>query len=152
MGWIWNLWYLVWKLIKHIIIVYGKILQNLKWQLSANARFGLDQLEARLNGGNVHILKLTYFAKFESSSTKLTYWYRDKMATIFQTFSNTFSLMKMYKFRLRFHWSLFPRVKLTKFQHWFRQWLGAVQATSHYLNQWWLVYWRIYASHGLNEL
>ena len=23
---------------------------------------------------------------------------------------------------------------------------------SHYLNQWWLIYWRIYASHGLNEL
>ena len=26
------------------------------------------------------------------------------------------------------------------------------QATSHYLNQWWSVYWRIYASLGLNEL
>ena len=29
--------------------------------------------------------------------------------------------------------------------------IGAGQATSHYLNQWWLVYWRIYASLGLNE-
>ena len=29
-------------------------------------------------------------------------------------------------------------------------WAG--QATSHYLNQCWLVYWRIYASLGLNEL
>ena len=29
---------------------------------------------------------------------------------------------------------------------------GAVQATSHYLNQWWLGYRRIYASLGLNEL
>ena len=26
------------------------------------------------------------------------------------------------------------------------------QATSRYLNQWWLVHWRIYASLGLNEL
>ena len=26
------------------------------------------------------------------------------------------------------------------------------QAASHYLDQWWLVYWRIYASLGLNEL
>ena len=26
------------------------------------------------------------------------------------------------------------------------------QATSHYLNQWWLIYWRIYASLGLNDL
>ena len=39
----------------------------------------------------------------------------------FQTaFSNTFSWMKMYKFRLRFQWSLFSMVQLTIFQHWFR--------------------------------
>ena len=31
-----------------------------------------------------------------------------------------FSWMKMYKFWLRFHWSLFPRVQLTIFQHLFR--------------------------------
>ena len=82
----------------------------------------------------------------------LTLWGRDKMAAIFQTiFSNEFSWMKMYEFRLRFHWSLFIRVQLTTFQHWFRSWLGADQA-SHYLNQWWLVYWRIYVSPSLNEL
>ena len=68
------------------------------------------------------------------------------------TFRGAFSWMKMCEFRLNFHWSLFPRVQLTIFQHWFRQWLGAVQATSHYLNQWWLDYRRIYASLGLNEL
>ena len=68
------------------------------------------------------------------------------------TFSNAFSLMKIHEFRLRFHWSLFVRFELTIFQHWFRKWLGAGQATNHYLNQWWLVYWRIYASLGLNEL
>ena len=28
----------------------------------------------------------------------------------------------------------------------------ADQATSHYLNQWWLAYWRTYVSLGLNEL
>ena len=78
---------------------------------------------------------------------------RDKMAAISQTtLSNAFSRMKMLEFLLRFHWNLFLMVQLTIFQHWFRLWLGAVQATSHYLNQWWLVYWRIYASFGLNEL
>ena len=83
----------------------------------------------------------------------LTHWGRDKMAAIFQTtFPNAFSWMKMFKFRLRFHWSLFPRVQLTVFQHWFRKWLGAGQATSHYLDQWWLIYWRMYASLGLIEL
>ena len=52
----------------------------------------------------------------------------------------------------KFHWSLFISVQLTIFQHWFRWWLGADQATSHYLNQWWLDYRRIYASLGLNEI
>ena len=60
------------------------------------------------------------------------------MAAIFQRiFSNAFSWMKIYKFRSRFHWSLFPRVQSTIFQHWYRKWLGTGQATSHYLNQWW---------------
>ena len=51
----------------------------------------------------------------------LTHWGRDKTAAIFQTtFSNEFSWMKMYEFRLRFHWSLFLRFELTISQHWFR--------------------------------
>ena len=83
----------------------------------------------------------------------LTHWGRDKMDAISQTtLSNAFLRMKMLKFWLKFHCSLFLRVQLTRFQDWFRQRLGACQATSHYLNQWWLVYWRIYASLGLNEL
>ena len=50
---------------------------------------------------------------------RLTHWGRDKMAAIFQTTSsNAFSWMKVYEFRLRFHWSLFLRVQLTVFQHW----------------------------------
>ena len=52
----------------------------------------------------------------------LTHWGWDKMATIFQmTVSSVFSWMRMYKFLLRFHLSLFFRV------------------TSHCLSQWWLV-------------
>ena len=83
----------------------------------------------------------------------LTHWGRDRMDAISQTpFLSAFSWMKMYEFRLKFHWSLFLRVQLTIFQHWFRWWLGAGQATSHYLNQWWFIYWCIYASLGLNEL
>ena len=38
------------------------------------------------------------------------------MAAIFQTtFPNAFSLLKIYKFRLRFHWNLLGRVQLTIF-------------------------------------
>ena len=60
--------------------------------------------------------------------------------------------MKLFELRLRFHWSLFLRVQLAIFQHWFREWLGADQAPSHCLNQWWSIYWCTYASLGLNAL
>ena len=44
-----------------------------------------------------------------------------KWPSFFQTtFSNGFSWLKMYEFRLTFHWSLFPGVQLTIIQHWFR--------------------------------
>ena len=83
----------------------------------------------------------------------LTHLGRDKMDAISQTItSSAFSCMKIFEFLLKFHWSLLVRVQLTIFDHWFRLWLGAVQATSNYLNQWWLVSWRIYAPLGLNEL
>ena len=83
----------------------------------------------------------------------LTHWGQDKIDTILQMlFSSTFSWMKMSELWLKFHWSLFLRVQITIFQHWFRKWLGAIQVTSHYLNQWWLVYQWIYTSLGLNEL
>ena len=83
--------------------------------------------------------------------TDLTHWGQDKMAALFQmTCSNAFSWMKMYEFWLRFHWSLFLRVQLTVFQHWFRLWLGTGQGTSYYRNQWWLIYWCIFVSLDLN--
>ena len=42
---------------------------------------------------------------------------------------------------------MYLRIQLTISQNWFRKWLGAGQATTHCLNQWWLIYW-----HSLNEL
>ena len=53
------------------------------------------------------------------------------------TFSNAFSWIKNLEFGLKFQWSLFLRAQLLIFQYWFRWWLGAGQATAHYLNQWW---------------
>ena len=83
----------------------------------------------------------------------LTYWGRDKMAPVSQTtLSNAFLWMKISESWIKFHWSSFLMVLLKIFQYWFWWWLGADQATSHYLNQWWLDHWRIFASLGLNEL
>ena len=64
-----------------------------------------------------------------------------------KTFSNEFSWIKMFELLLKFHWhSLSPWVQLTISQHWLRQWFGAEQATSHYLNQCCPIHWRIYAA------
>ena len=51
----------------------------------------------------------------------LTHWGRDNMAAILQTtLSIAFSWIKMLQFQLNLHLSLFQRVHLTLFQHWFR--------------------------------
>ena len=74
------------------------------------------------------------YQPFCVSLNVLTNWRRDKMATILQTvLLNTFSWMKTLKFWLKFHWILFQTVQLIIFQHWFRWWLGAILATSHYI-------------------
>ena len=74
----------------------------------------------------------------DGSHFGLTHWGRDNIATISQTiFLAAFSWMKSFVFWLKFHWSLFLKVQSTIFQHWFRWWLVAEQATNHYLNQWW---------------
>ena len=66
----------------------------------------------------------------------LTHLPLDKMAAIWQTtFSSASSWMKSFVFWFEFHLSFFLGVQLTIDQHWPRLWLGAEQATSHYLNQ-----------------
>ena len=57
---------------------------------------------------------------FQCNDFPLTHWVRDKMVSIFHTFSNVFSWMKMYTFRLILHWNLFLSVQLTILQHWLR--------------------------------
>ena len=75
---------------------------------------------------------------FNRVAIDFTHCGRDKINTMLQTpFSNAISWMKMFEFRLKFHWIMFLKVQLTIFQHLFRKWLGVKQATSHYLNQWW---------------
>ena len=73
----------------------------------------------------------------------LTHWSRDKMAAISQTiFSNAFFRMKMFV-----PWVRIGNIPaLVQITAWYRP------GTSHYLNQWWLVYWRIYASLCFNVL
>ena len=84
---------------------------------------------------------------------KSTHWGRDKMAAISQTtLSNAFSWIKMFEISIKISLKFVPKGPINNIPALFRRWLGSVQAASHYLNQWWLVYRRIYASLGLNQL
>ena len=45
----------------------------------------------------------------------------------FRWYWNAFSWMRMFEFRLIFHWSMFLKVKLAIFQHWFRYGLAPIR-------------------------
>ena len=87
------------------------IIPCLSWDLSWNVMYP---------GGSTEVTSRRSLLLDDRVIT-LTHRGWDKMAAIWQTtFSNVFSWMKMYEFRLRFHWSLFLRFQSTIFQHWFR--------------------------------
>ena len=66
-----------------------------------------------------------------------THWGRDKIATISQTtFLNAIPWTKCI-FSFELFWNMFPGIQSSIYQHWFIWWLGAKQATSHYLNHCW---------------
>ena len=92
-----------------IIIVH----QWFKWWLGTRISHCLNQWWSSLlkHVWVIRLVELTHWG----------HWGRDKMDAILQTpFWSAFSWMKMFEFRLKFHWSLFLRVQLTIFQHWFR--------------------------------
>ena len=83
----------------------------------------------------------------------LTQWGRGKMAAIFQTtYSNAFSWIKMFEFRLRFHWNLSLGVQLIISSIGSDNGLApARQQVINWTNYDGLFYWPIYASLGLHE-
>ena len=106
MGWCWNKQQTsTWTNDRQSPWQYTGLRAAASWYMEAGTKWPRQHFQ------QIHLFKEKY----------LTHWGRDKMAAIFQTtFSNAFSWMKMLKFLLRFHWSLFPRVQSTIFHHWFR--------------------------------
>ena len=71
----------------------------------------------------IYVMKLVSIITVVMSflAISLTHWGRDEIDAILQTTSSSaFSWMKMFEFLSKVHWSLFLRVELTIFQHWFR--------------------------------
>ena len=76
----------------------------------------MDALMGWFHTSSVYVGNVVY-TWFQPSSF-LTHWLRHKIDIISQTtFSNAFSWMAMYEFRLRFYWSFCLSFKLAMFQH-----------------------------------
>ena len=99
-----------------------------------------------------HQLMRPAFIKEWDVFTFNTHWGRGKWPPYYRRHFQIHFLNENVWILIKISLKFVPRSPLTIFHHWFRKWLGADQATSHYLNQWVLVYRRIYASLGLNEL
>ena len=79
---------------------------SLTWNYTALQNFGITWEHSR--HARVSVPSLGYLLPM------LTHWGRDKMDAISQTTcSIAFPWMKIFEFRLKFHWSLFLRVQLT---------------------------------------
>ena len=113
------------KLADHDNFINLKFGFDEKWfKILSNATFDSDTCNVSLclENRSMPVFNMpTFHRELASIWYVLTHWGRDEMNNISQTtFLNVFSSMKMFEFRLKFHWSLFPRVQLTIFQHWFR--------------------------------
>ena len=83
----------------------------------------------------------------------LTYWGRGKFVAMSQTFSNAFSLIKIYGIRLQVHWNLLRSFELIIFQHSsLIQKMAWRRPGDKPLCEPMMFYWRISMSLGFNEL
>ena len=122
-------------------ISFNEFLQRRKswrmWIKKTAERISLFTLVCNIHSSEWSTFAAVLFTENINTLTS-THWGRDKMSASLQTtFSNAFSGLKLFEFRLKLHWRLSQRVTFTKCQHWFREWLDAKQATGQYLNQWW---------------
>ena len=103
---------------KHMTIIYEKYLtvSNLYFSMTSNDF-------QRLFQAKWHFSRPTSNSMTFQGKLKIPWLFQARMNQAY-CFSereiSSFSWLKMCKFRLRFHWSLFPRVQLIIFRHWFR--------------------------------
>ena len=95
--------------------------QNWRYRRFLKSSLTQDHVNAMFDETDSKVLNYQNCRRSTSPYSVLTHWGRYKMAAISQTtLSIAFLWMKMLEFRLNFHWSLFLRIQLTIFQHWFR--------------------------------
>ena len=83
-------------------------------------RVSRDLLKRMTTRLNIHrIIKVSHRLPSTDPCSK-TLRPRQNCRNLADDISNAFSWMKIYDFRLRFHWSLFLRFEFTILQHWFR--------------------------------
>ena len=120
----------VWKFVKRTCKKTGIVLKSASYSIgmydvsqTAMDKKALDRHICNFRQGDYLriccVLKLRSIMQLPLSAViLLTHWGRDKISQLILT--NAFSWMNVYKFRLKFHWSMFLKVQSTIFQHWMR--------------------------------
>ena len=90
----------------------------------------------------------SFWSAVQSTVSALTHWGRDKMDAIFKCILLNENVWIMIKNSLKF----VPKGQISNIPALVQVMTWRRQVSSHYLNQYWLVYRRIYTSFGLNEL
>ena len=101
--------------------------------------------EAMLNKSMGQICWLNLVGWYQPGRRFVTHYYPSVLKWYIKAWKKCWQFFCMWRFQtyfielkcVCFDWSLFLKVQLTISQHWFRKWLGAKQALSHYLNQSW---------------
>ena len=81
-----------------------------------------------------------------------THWGGDKVVAISQTIFKCIFLNETVLISLKILLKLLPEIRIDNILALVQMMLSADQATSHYLNQWWLIHWHIYVLLSLNGL
>ena len=89
--------------------LHMKFICNYVWNIEVAMIFICISFEVHMT----HRPELSNEISYEWYEPSVVHWGRDKIFAISQTFSNAFSWMKRYEFRVKFHWSLFLRFELT---------------------------------------
>ena len=123
------------------ILVIGHLGTNFSEKLVGIEKFSLKKIRLKMSSTKCCPLRLG----FNVLTLSLSLWGLDKRLHFVGIIFKCIFLFGHCPDLIHISWNLLPRVQLSMYKYSFMQWLGAEEATSHYLNQIWkyafMIYW-----------
>ena len=127
--------------------------QGAHWKFTLQLLFHISYCIIPWNQSAVHYVLWRTINFGIETYKRSTHWGREQIDAMSQTtFSNAFFENGNEWILLRISLRFVSKGPINNIPSLVQTMAWRGQATIHCLNQWWLIYWRIYASLGLNEL